>query len=195
MSDLELHTPFTDALISHTELSIRPVANMGKIMMQRSNCVTDKAMITLGVACDINIPLIPCEKTYQSENATDTACIEPNMWMVTCERERAESLAANIEKARGNDTITAAVVTDQYLCLNIRGAQARALLAKGCALNLSEDSFSENQVARTLLAQANIIIWQTEKNGFNILFDVSLSDYLWCWLDGASKEFLTIEGT
>ncbi|VAV95427.1 hypothetical protein MNBD_ALPHA02-1188, partial [hydrothermal vent metagenome] len=44
----------------------------------------------------------------------------------------------------------------------------------------------------TLLAQANIMIWRHGKDSFRILFDVSLSDYLWHWLEGAAAEFAII---
>ncbi|PCJ38599.1 MAG: hypothetical protein COA81_12675 [Alphaproteobacteria bacterium] len=65
-----------------------------------------------------------------------------------------------------------------------------ALLAKGCALALSGDVFTVKDVASTLLAQANIMIWRHGKDSFRILFDVSLSDYLWHWLKGAAAEFV-----
>lgn len=170
-------------------LTIRPVEG-GKIMLQRSNTVADKTMEKLGELCDFLIPLQVCRKAVGRDGAVTTLCTAPNMWIILCEDHNAGAIAQEIEAASGEATITAAVVTDQFICLDIEGRHARALLAKGCALDLDNKVFSGKHVARTLLAQTNIVIWRTDRDGFRLMVDVSLASYLSFWLEEASAEFL-----
>lgn len=183
-----------DFAIDHRGLSIRSVRGQGKIMLQRSNIVTNSEMERLGQnftqAFGPELPLQVCQIAENKVSAVSIMCISPTSWIIQCEGKDVETIMECFEGTAQDISIAATDMTDQYICLDIEGEYARALLAKGCALDLSDKIFTENQVARTLLAQANIVIWRIGEGGYRILFDVSLGNYLGLWLDGTAKEFL-----
>lgn len=166
------------------DLVIRPVS-VGKILLQRSHNVAEDKMAKLG----IDIPLQVGRRTVDRDRQLTMLCLAPDRWLVICPEDVTGQLAADIERAAGPDSIFATVMTDQYLCLDIAGGNSRALLAKGCGLNLDREVFTGDQVASTLLAQADIVLWRPEITSFRILVDVSLENYLRDWIRGASAEF------
>jgi len=137
----------------------------------------------------IDIPLQVGRRTVDRDRQLTMLCLAPDRWLVICPEDVTGQLAADIERAAGPDSIFATVMTDQYLCLDIAGGNSRALLAKGCGLNLDREVFTGDQVASTLLAQADIVLWRPEITSFRILVDVSLENYLRDWIRGASAEF------
>lgn len=180
--------------IAYDGLTIRPVQDRGKIMLQRSNKVIDSEMEALGLKFSqtfgVALPLQVCRKSVSNDGAVSVLCINSNSWMILCDNDDdVRAITDWVEKMAQGMTIKATVMTDQNICLDIDGHRARMLLAKGCALDLLDENFFEDHVARTLLSQANIVIWRNNKDGFRILFDVCLSGYLWLWLEGAAAEF------
>lgn len=190
--ELARKMPLEGSVIAHEGLTIRPVLGRGKILLQRSNSVADSEMETLGQkfvqTFGTGLPLNVCDKTVSKDSAITVLCLNPSSWIIICDEDDVGTIMGWFEEAAQAATITTSDMTDQYICLDIRGSFARSLLAKGCALDLAEESFSENHVARSLLAQANIVIWRHDSS-YRIIFDVSLCDYLWLWLEGASTEF------
>ncbi len=198
MSDptaLTRQIPLDGQIITHNGLTIRPVPGSGIIMLQRSSCVTDSEMGSLGnlfaQTFGSDLPLQVCQKAVSRDGAVTLLCISPESWVILCAEKDIGTISNWIRTTAGQATITASEMTDQYICIDIEGDYARALLAKGCALDLSDELFSGHSTARTLLSQANIIIWRISDDGFRILFDTSLCNYLWQWLESASEEFST----
>lgn len=186
--------PMEGRVIAGDSLTIQSVPVIGKIMLQRSNKVTDSEMGAFGrkfaQTFGPEFPLKVCGKTVSNDGAITIHCLNPNSWIILSNNHDVATITEWVEDAAQDITITTADMTDQYICLNIEGRYARALLAKGCALDLSDESFHENYVARTLLSQVNIVLWRNANGGYRILFDVSLSDYLWRWLDVTADEFV-----
>lgn len=196
MSDpvkLKRSMPLEGCTISHDGLIIRSVPDIAKIILQRSNNVTDSEMEVFGQKFDQTFgPELSqqvCRKTVSKDGTITAHCLNPTIWIILCDDQDVGTITGWFEAAAQEATITTSEITDQYICLDIEGRHAQALLAKGCALDLSSESFSENHVVRTLLAQTNIVLWRNKEDGYRILFDVSLSDYLWLWLKGAATEF------
>ncbi|NOZ66639.1 MAG: hypothetical protein GXP00_09135 [Alphaproteobacteria bacterium] len=201
MSDpahLSRRQPLYGRSIIHNGLQILPVPEVGKIMLQRSNRVHDDDMTDFGEAFaqafGPELPLQVNSTIVSKDGAITLLCTGPNTWMILCDDPDAMTIAGWIEATAGDRTITAAIMTDQYICLDIRGEHARALLAKGCALNLDAQVFTEGHCARTLLAQANMVLWPMGTEGFRIFFDVSFSEYLWYWLESVSEEYAEHNG-
>ena len=194
MSELIRKLPLEGLSINHSGLTIRPVENRSKIMVQRSNNVTNSEMEGLSQkfsqAFGLELPLKVCDKVMSKDGFISALCLNPTSWVIVCDDNIVANITEWFEGLTEGKTITTSDMADQYICLNIEGKFARALLAKGCALDLSDKVFSKNHAARTLLAQANIVIWRNEEGGYAILFDVSLSNYLWFWLESAAKEFI-----
>lgn len=190
--ELARKTPLEGCGITHDGLTIQPVQGKGKIMLQRTNSVADSEIEALGQkfvqTFGAGLPLNVGDKAVSKDGAITVLCFNPSSWLILCDDKDVGTIMDWVGDVVQTATITVSDMTDQYICLTMEGRHAQSLLAKGCALDLAAQSFPENHVARSLLAQANIVIWR-HGSGYHIIFDVSLSDYLWLWLEGASAEF------
>ena len=72
--------------------------------------------------------------------------------------------------------------------LELSGADARSVLAKGCTLDLRGPSFRAPQCAQTLLARSSVILQALDGPAFRIFVRNSFSDYLAEWLLDAAAE-------
>ena len=69
--------------------------------------------------------------------------------------------------------------------LEIRGRDARALLARGCPLDLDPRAFGPDACAQSLLARVDVIIFLLEADAFGILVRASFARYLVAWMADA----------
>jgi sarcosine oxidase subunit gamma len=74
--------------------------------------------------------------------------------------------------------------------VELSGPHTRALLAKGCSLDLHPRSFRPGMCAQTLLAKTAVILWQTDDAPtFKVFVRASFAAHLARWLADASVEF------
>lgn len=81
---------------------------------------------------------------------------------------------------------------DSHACLQITGPSIALIMAKLCAVDLSEEAFLRGQVAQTSVARINAIVMNVSDEvaaKFNILCDRTISLYLWEVLEDAIYEF------
>ncbi len=76
-------------------------------------------------------------------------------------------------------------VTDGYVVFKLRGAQARALLAQGCSLDLHPRVFGPERCARTLLARVPVLLHR-DAAGWRLFADASYRAYLRQWFAAAA---------
>ncbi|MCJ8323459.1 MAG: hypothetical protein HRU29_13395 [Rhizobiales bacterium] len=176
MSELKREMPLIDELIDHADLLIKP-AHSGVILLQQADSVG-------------KMPFdLPGFGTVKVSETTSILSAIPKQWLVFCGLNEAQKLANDYANQVADENIIITDMSDQYIILKIAKKHARALLAKGCELDLSADVFALNVCARTLLAHINVVIWRTEDEDFNLLVDVSYAAHLWLWLTGASGEY------
>lgn len=72
--------------------------------------------------------------------------------------------------------------------LELSGADARAILAKGCTLDLRAAAFHAPQCAQTLMAKSQVILQAVDAAAFRIFVRISFSGYLAAWLLDAAAE-------
>jgi sarcosine oxidase subunit gamma len=83
------------------------------------------------------------------------------------------------------DRHAAVDVSANRVCLELSGAGAAEVLARGCALDLHPSVFPPGRSAQTLVARAQVILYRTEDDAFRLLVRPSLADYLREWLRDA----------
>jgi sarcosine oxidase subunit gamma len=79
-------------------------------------------------------------------------------------------------------------VSAQRTGFRLRGADARALLALGCALDLRPASFPPGSAARTLLGQSGVLT-TADRGGFRLTVRTSFAGYVADWLLDAATEY------
>ncbi|CAO4183280.1 sarcosine oxidase subunit gamma [Methylorubrum aminovorans] len=86
-----------------------------------------------------------------------------------------------------------AAVTDQSdsrALVRISGPQARAMLAKGVAVDLHPRAFGPGQVAVTSIAHIGVQLWQRDAEPtYEIAVARSFAGSFWHWLEHAAAEF------
>ena len=184
--------PLEKKKIMHDGLNIFPFDHMGKISVQKSSQVSqvDFEIFEENFQKLFNITLPPiCMKTLNYDQNIMAVCVIPNQWMILSDEKKIVEIQNFCKKTAQYITLVATDMTDQYLCVDIKGQYARALLAKGCVFDLDKMENIKNLAARTLLKGCNITLWSMGKNHYRFLFDVSLDEYLWHWFEQVSQEF------
>jgi sarcosine oxidase subunit gamma len=196
MSDIKQlvrNHPFAGKKVVGENISILPINDMGKIMLERSNLVPDIAIDKIAEALDMQMPTQVGRMARQAGGEAIVICLSPGKWMLLCDDNQTDQHISSIEKAISKNklgTITLSQVTDQYELLEISRKNAKQLLEKGCSIDLHPGVFKHDHAASTLLAQADVVLWGADNGGYQLAFDTSLGNYLWLWLQGAAAEFI-----
>lgn len=111
--------------------------------------------------------------------------IGPDTWILVAEGD-----------ATGGRTLEAAtfeVALDQthaWTRLSISGSNARAMLMKGCVLDLDPEQFLSGACAATGIARMRVVLWRPAQDlRFDLLVGRSYALSLWEWLSEAALEF------
>lgn len=113
--------------------------------------------------------------------------IQPRAWMLVAPQagegallRRAAPLAAEaalIDQSHGRTTF------------GIAGGSARAVLAKGCRIDLHPRAFGPGRVAATVVAHIHALLHQTAANAFELTVASSLAAHGFEWLQSAAAEY------
>ncbi len=114
----------------------------------------------------------------------------PDEWLVVVPPDGEEALAAALEEALAGVRHAATVVSDNATVVRLSGPRARAVMAKGCAIDLHPRVFGPGSAAQSRLAKASVAFWQVDDTpAYDILVRASFAAYLWEWLLDAGREY------
>jgi len=144
--------------------------------------VPSKAAQWLGVAWP--------EKTCTLTNGrADVLCIGPTDWLVLAPDPDVAWLLQALEVAFDVDSFRATDVTQALTRVEIEGAEVRALLAKGCSLDLHPYRYPPGHHARTRFGGMPVVVRCQRETAFECIVASSYRDYLVSWLADAAVEF------
>jgi sarcosine oxidase subunit gamma len=135
---------------------------------------------------------LPCEPNTSAAGLLATALwLGPDEWLITSETQSETALSTGLRKALEATRAAVTEVGHGRVVVSIGGSNARAVLAKGCSIDLHPRVFGPGRCAQTLLAKLSVLIHQ---RGAEPVYDVyiarSFADYAWAWLRTACAEFL-----
>ncbi len=113
-------------------------------------------------------------------------------WIVTPDPdpEAGPALAAKLRGALADHCHAVTDVGESRTCIRISGPEARAVLQKGCPLDLHPHEFQPGQCAQTRLAKATVLIHHASDGpAFDVYVPRSFAEYLWAWLEDAGAEY------
>ncbi len=114
----------------------------------------------------------------------------PDEWLVLVPPRAQAAMEAALTQALDGHHVSVVDVTDARATIRLHGAYARAVLEKGCPLDLHGRAFAAGQCAQTKLAKADILIHQIDDAPtYDLHVACSFSRYLWDWLVDAAREF------
>ena len=120
--------------------------------------------------------------------------LSPDEFLVVAEAGPAavtSALVAAVAEGPGSATDLSANRTT----FELTGPSARAVLEKGCALDLHPRAFADDSAYVTTLGPVPVIIWKDDAESYRILPRSSFADFLGRWLLDAMVEFRAPELT
>ncbi|HUQ78080.1 MAG TPA: sarcosine oxidase subunit gamma family protein [Patescibacteria group bacterium] len=112
----------------------------------------------------------------------------PDEWLIVARDGAAPGLEARIRSAAAGSFVAIIDVSANRTILELSCADARAILAGGCSIDLHPRAFGPGRCAQTLIARAGVILWQTAADPaptFRLLVRPSFAAYLAAWLTDA----------
>ena len=118
--------------------------------------------------------------------------LAPDTWAIVGSAE--STLRERSGRALGERLHHVSEVTEGRAVFGVRGPLARALLSKGCSLDLHPRQFGEGHCAQSLLAQVPVLIEplmvpQAHAIDYRIYADISYQGYLRAWFKDAAFEY------
>lgn len=98
-------------------------------------------------------------------------------------------LADALGEALGARPGLAADVSANRTVIELNGPQARAVLAKGCPVDLHPRSFGPGKAVATTLGRVPLVLWQTGPDTYRLLPRASFADHTARWILDAMDEF------
>lgn len=136
----------------------------------------------------IPLPLQPNRVAHMRE--LRTLWLGPDEWLVTAPAGAAPDIIGRLVRALASRHAAVSNLSASQAIIEIAGPQARALLEKGCGLDLHPRAFAPGQCARTIFARLPVIIDQVSAAPLYRLFvDRSAARWLCDWLIDAAEEF------
>lgn len=112
--------------------------------------------------------------------------IASNAWLVQSALHEAGDLLHAVRKGCGKRSYTVTEVSDAWVTLALEGTLATALLARGCALDLSPAAFGDHACTRTRLAQLPVVLRRSGPERFECAVDRSVAHNLHEWFRDAA---------
>jgi sarcosine oxidase subunit gamma len=114
----------------------------------------------------------------------------PDEWLVVGPPGEEPALEVELAEALGGGLGSVVDLSANRTAIELSGAAARDVLAKGCALDLHPSAFGPGDCAQTLLARAQVILEQRDDAPtYRLFVRGSFADYLATWLLDAMAEF------
>jgi sarcosine oxidase subunit gamma len=119
-----------------------------------------------------------------------TLWLGPDEWLVTAPEGAAPDLMRRLARALAGRHATVTDLSASRAVIEIAGPQARALLEKGCGLDLHPRAFGPGHCAQTVFARLPVIVDQLSTAPLYRLYVArSAARWLAVWLIDAAEEF------
>lgn len=112
----------------------------------------------------------------------------PDEWLVVSQMS-AEALVEELRSSVAGAHAAIVDVSANRTVVELRGAAARAVLQKGCPLDLNPRAFAPGRAVSTTLARIPLILWQVGPDSYRLLPRSSFADYVARWLLDATREY------
>ena len=113
----------------------------------------------------------------------------PDEWLVVAPDGSNETLCSTLRNGLAGAHHAVTDVSASRTIIEIAGKDARAVLAKGCPLDLHASSFRPPQTAQTLLAKSQVVLQCVDAQPtFRLFVRISFAHYIADWLIDAATE-------
>ncbi|WP_018760774.1 sarcosine oxidase subunit gamma [Arthrobacter sp. 135MFCol5.1] len=128
---------------------------------------------------------------------TSVLWLGPSEFLVVAPTEAHESLGGDLipalREALGNDAGQVVDLSANRTTFELVGPRVRAVLEKGCSLDLHPRVFKTGTAFSTEIANIPAILWKTGEDSFRIFPRASFAEFLGRWLLDAMREYASPE--
>lgn len=116
----------------------------------------------------------------------------PDEWLIVTAEDRREEINSRLAAALADGHVSVVDVSASRTTLELGGEAARAVLEKGCTLDLHPRAFGPGQCAGTVIAKMQIILEQVDDTPvYRLYVRSSFAEHMAHWLMDAMAEFGT----
>lgn len=134
----------------------------------------------------VKLPVKPLTSAQQGD--VQVRWISPNEWLISVPGDKAfdyensfrDTMVGHYAVVNGSGGMT---------LIQLSGNDVVSLLKKCIAVDLHPSEFPVGKVVSTVFAKASAVVHRTEENTFELIVRRSFADYVWLWLQDASREF------
>ena len=174
-------TASTDAAFAMREIALTSQVNL-------RGDASDSAFVA-GVRQAIGAELPHEPNTFTTGPGGAVIWLGPDEWLVVDGPDRADDIAGSLRRALSGMRHSVTDVSAARTVIEIAGADARLVLAKGCPLDVHASVFFPHRTAQTLLAKTRVLIQCCDAAPkFRLFVARSFAAYLTEWLADAAAE-------
>ena len=169
-------------------VEIRELAFQGHLNLRGRQSDSEFCAAVLDIT-GVELPLNA--NTFVTSGNLKIYWLGPEEWLIVIQPEQRIELKSSLQQGlQGIFSLVTDVSSGQTI-ISICGINARALIEKGCTVDLHPRQFKKGACAQTHLAKAAILISVIEDGmEFEIIVRRSFADYLGLWLLDSTVEFI-----
>lgn len=134
----------------------------------------------------VELPVAPLSSV--EKGAVSIRWRSPDEWLVVLPAEQAFDVEKAL-RARIDGHYSVVNVSGGQTILELSGPNAADVLKKSCPLDVHPTHFPVGKVAGTVFAKSTALIRRTGEERWELVVRRSFSDYLWAWIQDASREY------
>ena len=151
---------------------------------------SDSAEFRSAVSTVLGFDLVVEPLTSARQRDVSMLWLGPDEWLIVTPDRRRERVERTLREALDGRHAALVDVSHSRTILALSGPGARAVLSKGCPLDLHPRAFPAGSCAQSRLAKCQVLIHLVrETPEFEIYLPRSSGEYLWLWLEDAGSEF------
>ena len=159
------------------------MAHLGKLNLRGQNDLAKAVKVITGCTFP------PKANRFQSAGDRHVVWLGPDEYLLLCEAGKEQELQGSLNSMIPSPHFAITDVSDSLCALSLRGPAVRAVLAKGCGLDLHPKKFTAGQSAQSLLALSAVTLMAVADDAFILICRTSFAPYVQRWLADAALEY------
>jgi sarcosine oxidase subunit gamma len=153
----------------------------------------DDPAFAAGVLAAIGLSL-PGALQLVSDAQTSLQWLGPDEWLLIVPSGAEFAAEQSLREALAGHHLQVVNVSGGQTLLELRGSKVRELLMKSTSYDVHPNNFPVGKAVGTVFAKSQLVIRHIGEDTWELLVRRSFSDYIWMWLQDASREYgLAIE--
>jgi sarcosine oxidase, subunit gamma len=167
-----------------TSVGIREISERGMIDLR--GLASDRRF-TMAVKSILGVDLPKAARTSSSWGDIKVLWLSIDQWLITCPRDKADALHAQLVKELEGIHSLAVNVSDMRAIIRLEGEGARETLMKGTSLDLTE-GYPPGTARRMRFAEIAALLHVVEDNVIDVYVFRSYAEYTWEFLLKAARK-------